>query len=106
MEFWNLVFMQYVRGPGAGKEDCAILGDLPAKNIDTGMGLERIAAILQGVDNLYEIDEVRPILDRAAELTGKPLRRIRRSRRVAVTSRRRAAAGDRRPRADRADADR
>ncbi|MEV6798856.1 alanine--tRNA ligase [Micromonospora rifamycinica] len=71
MEFWNLVFMQYERGPGSGKEDFPILGDLPAQNIDTGMGLERMASILQGVDNLYEIDEVRPILDRAAELTGK-----------------------------------
>ncbi|PWU56268.1 alanine--tRNA ligase [Micromonospora sp. S4605] len=71
MEFWNLVFMQYERGPGTGKEDYPILGELPAKNIDTGMGLERMASILQGVDNLYEIDEVRPILDKAAELTGK-----------------------------------
>ncbi|HET6213795.1 MAG TPA: alanine--tRNA ligase-related protein, partial [Micromonosporaceae bacterium] len=71
LEFWNLVFMQYERGPGSGKEDFAILGDLPSKNIDTGMGLERVSALLQGVDNLYEIDEVRPILDRAAELTGK-----------------------------------
>ncbi|MFB9236701.1 alanine--tRNA ligase [Plantactinospora siamensis] len=71
LEFWNLVFMQFERGPGAGKEDWPILGDLPAKNIDTGMGLERMASILQGVDNLYEIDEVRPILDRAAALTGK-----------------------------------
>src|SRR5690606_17057132 len=71
MEFWNLVFMQYERGPGTTKEDYPILGELPAKNIDTGMGLERMASILQGVDNLYEIDEVRPILDRAAELTGK-----------------------------------
>ncbi len=71
MEFWNLVFMQYERGPGTTKDDYPILGELPAKNIDTGMGLERIAALLQGVDNLYEIDETRPILDRAAELTGK-----------------------------------
>jgi alanyl-tRNA synthetase len=70
LEFWNLVFMQYERGPGTGKEDYPILGELPAKNIDTGMGLERMAVLLQGVDNLYEIDEVRPILDRAAELTG------------------------------------
>ncbi len=51
--------------------DFTIVGDLPAKNIDTGMGLERIASILQGVDNLYEIDEVRPILARAAEMTGR-----------------------------------
>ena len=71
MEFWNLVFMQHERGPGTDKENFPILGDLPAKNIDTGMGLERVASLLQGVDNLYEIDEVRPILDRAAELTGK-----------------------------------
>ena len=71
MEFWNLVFMQNERGPGTTKDDYPILGELPAKNIDTGMGLERIAALLQGVDNLYEIDETRPILDRAAELTGK-----------------------------------
>jgi alanyl-tRNA synthetase len=70
LEFWNLVFMQFERGPGTDKEDFPILGDLPAKNIDTGMGLERMSSILQGVDNLYEIDEVRPILDRAAELTG------------------------------------
>ncbi|GIJ47789.1 alanine--tRNA ligase [Virgisporangium aliadipatigenens] len=71
MEFWNLVFMQYERGPGAGKEDFPILGELPAKNIDTGMGLERMSTLMQGVDNLYEIDETRPILDKAAELTGK-----------------------------------
>ncbi|MFY1701572.1 alanine--tRNA ligase [Micromonospora sp. WMMA1923] len=70
MELWNLVFMQYERGPGAGK-DYPLVGELPAKNIDTGMGLERMASVLQGVDNLYEIDEIRPILARAAELTGK-----------------------------------
>src|ERR687886_1355988 len=71
LEFWNLVFMQYEITDVRSKEEFRIVGDLPAKNIDTGMGLERIASILQGVDNLYEIDEVRPILDRAAELTGK-----------------------------------
>ncbi|HET8659882.1 MAG TPA: alanine--tRNA ligase [Micromonosporaceae bacterium] len=71
LEFWNLVFMQFERGPGTTKTDYPILGELPAKNIDTGMGLERVATLLQGVDNLYEIDEVRPILTRAAELTGR-----------------------------------
>ncbi|WP_018653909.1 alanine--tRNA ligase [Actinomadura flavalba] len=71
IEFWNLVFMQYERGAGTGKDDFPIVGELPARNIDTGMGLERMATLLQGVDNLYEIDETRPILDRAAELTGK-----------------------------------
>jgi alanyl-tRNA synthetase len=71
LEFWNLVFMQYAIDDVKSKEEFRIVGDLPAKNIDTGMGLERIASILQGVDNLYEIDEVKPILDRAAELTGR-----------------------------------
>jgi alanyl-tRNA synthetase len=71
LEFWNLVFMQYEIDDVTSKEEFRIVGDLPAKNIDTGMGLERIASILQGVDNLYEIDEVKPILDRAAQLTGK-----------------------------------
>jgi len=71
LEIWNLVFMQNVRGEGSGKDDFPILGDLPAKSVDTGMGLERLASVLQGVDNLYEIDEVYPVLEKAAELTGK-----------------------------------
>jgi alanyl-tRNA synthetase len=71
LEVWNLVFMQFERGAGGTKDSFPILGELPAKNIDTGMGLERMAAILQGVDNLYEIDSTRPILDRAAELSGQ-----------------------------------
>ncbi|MEU5450272.1 alanine--tRNA ligase [Streptomyces californicus] len=70
MEFWNLVFMQYERGAGPGKSGYPILGELPRRNIDTGMGLERMATLLQGVDNLYEIDETRPVLQRAAELAG------------------------------------
>ncbi|MEH6378929.1 alanine--tRNA ligase, partial [Streptomyces sp. KLMMK] len=70
MEFWNLVFMQYERGEGAGKSGYPILGELPRRNIDTGMGLERMATLLQGKDNLYEIDETRPVLDCAAELAG------------------------------------
>jgi alanyl-tRNA synthetase len=71
MEIWNLVFMQNIRGEGSGKDDYPILGDLPAKSVDTGMGLERIASVLQGMDNIYEIDEVFPVLAKAAELTGK-----------------------------------
>ena len=71
LEIWNLVFMQYLRGEGRGKDDFDILGELPKKNIDTGMGLERVAFIKQGVENLYEIDQVRPVLDRAAELSGR-----------------------------------
>ncbi|GGJ86412.1 alanine--tRNA ligase [Pilimelia anulata] len=71
LEYWNLVFMQVEIANVTAKETFDILGDLPAKNIDTGMGLERMASLLQGVDNMYEIDEVRPVLARAAELTGR-----------------------------------
>ena len=71
IEIWNLVFMQFERGIGTGKDSFEILGELPSKNIDTGMGLERVAFLLQGVDNLYEIDEVRPVLDLAAKLSSK-----------------------------------
>ncbi|MEY4366640.1 MAG: hypothetical protein RLZ28_55, partial [Actinomycetota bacterium] len=71
IEIWNLVFMQYERGAGIGKDNFEILGELPKKNIDTGMGLERVAFLMQGVENLYEIDQVRPVLDLAAKLSGK-----------------------------------
>jgi alanyl-tRNA synthetase len=71
IEIWNLVFMQFERGQGTGKDSFEILGELPSKNIDTGMGLERVAFLMQGVDNLYEIDEVRPVLDLAAKISGK-----------------------------------
>ncbi|WP_370892831.1 alanine--tRNA ligase [Janibacter sp. GXQ6167] len=71
LEVWNLVFMQYELTNVRSKEDFEIVGPLPAQNVDTGMGLERIASILQGVDNLYEIDEVYPVLAKAAEMTGK-----------------------------------
>ncbi|MDJ1132997.1 alanine--tRNA ligase [Streptomyces iconiensis] len=70
MEFWNLVFMQYERGEGPGKSGYPLLGELPRRNIDTGMGLERMATLLQNADNLYETDETRPVLDRAAALAG------------------------------------
>ncbi|MEY4152328.1 MAG: hypothetical protein RL470_387, partial [Actinomycetota bacterium] len=56
LEVWNLVFMQNERGAGGGKDGYPILGELPAKSIDTGLGLERTAALLQGVENIYEID--------------------------------------------------
>ena len=68
LEVWNLVFMQYNRGEGGTKDDFPLNGELPAKNIDTGMGLERMAAILQGVDNIYEIDTTKIILDKATEI--------------------------------------
>ena len=71
MEFWNLVFMQDELSAVRSKEDFDIAGPLPKKNIDTGMGLERVAYLLQGVENLYEIDEVFPVLERAAALSGK-----------------------------------
>jgi alanyl-tRNA synthetase len=70
LEVWNLVFMQSELGEVRTKVDFDIRGDLPNKNIDTGMGMERMAAILQGVDNIYEIDTTRLILDRATALSG------------------------------------
>jgi alanyl-tRNA synthetase len=70
VEIWNLVFMQYERGQGTGKDDFEILGDLPSKNIDTGLGLERLAMILQGVQNMYETDTLKVVIDKATELTG------------------------------------
>ncbi|OMB83723.1 MULTISPECIES: alanine--tRNA ligase [Mycolicibacterium] len=66
IEIWNLVFMQNERGEGTSKDDFEILGPLPRKNIDTGMGVERIACLLQGVDNVYETDLVRPVIDLVA----------------------------------------
>ena len=66
IEIWNLVFMQNERGEGTGKEDFEILGPLPRKNIDTGMGVERVACLLQGVDNVYETDLLRPVIDTVA----------------------------------------
>ncbi|WP_062357385.1 alanine--tRNA ligase [Herbidospora yilanensis] len=70
LEVWNNVFMQYTLGAVRSKIDFDVVGELPAKSVDTGMGLERMAAILQGVDNIYEIDTTFKILSRAAELTG------------------------------------
>jgi alanyl-tRNA synthetase len=71
VEIWNLVFMQYQIADVRSKYDFTITGELPNKNIDTGMGLERVAFIKQGVDNMYEIDQVRPVLDKAAEVSGR-----------------------------------
>jgi alanyl-tRNA synthetase len=71
VEIWNLVFMQYAIDDVRSKIDFEIVGDLPKKNIDTGMGLERVAFLKQGVENMYETDQVRPVLDRAAELAAR-----------------------------------
>lgn len=70
LEIWNLVFDQFVRGEGRGK-DYPLLGELEQKAIDTGAGLERIAYLLQGKNNLYETDEVFPVIAQAQEITGR-----------------------------------
>ncbi len=64
VEFWNLVFTQYNR------EEDGTYTPLQKKNIDTGGGLERFACIMQGVDNLFEVDTIRSILDKVCELSG------------------------------------
>ncbi|MEV4774841.1 alanine--tRNA ligase [Microbacterium sp. LWH12-1.2] len=71
LEIWNLVFMQDFIENVRGKTEFDIVGELPQKNIDTGMGLERVAFLKQGVENMYETDQVRPVLDRAVELSGR-----------------------------------
>ncbi len=74
LEIWNLVFMQDIRGesgPSGKKGDYEILGPLPKKNIDTGLGVERMALILQGVDNVYETDLMRPVITTAEQLSGR-----------------------------------
>jgi alanyl-tRNA synthetase len=71
VEIWNLVFMQYLLDDVRSKTDFTVVRDLPKKNIDTGLGLERVAFLKQGVENMYEIDQVRPVLDRAAALSGR-----------------------------------
>ncbi|WP_323958531.1 alanine--tRNA ligase [Arthrobacter sp. JZ12] len=71
VEIWNLVFMQYRLSAVRSKDDFDVAGELPKKNIDTGLGLERLAMVLQGVENMYETDQVRPVLDKASELSGR-----------------------------------
>jgi alanyl-tRNA synthetase len=73
IEIWNLVFMQYAVDNVRSKEEFDIVGKLKSKNIDTGLGLERLATLLQGVDNIYEIDQIVPVIDRASQLTGRKL---------------------------------
>ena len=66
LELWNLVFMQFERDQ-SGKQT-----PLPAPSIDTGLGLERLAAVLQGVDSNYHTDLFLPLLDRVARVVGRP----------------------------------
>ncbi len=72
LEVWNLVFMQNERGVGTSKQDYEILGPLPRKNIDTGMGVERVALVLQNVHNVYETDLLRPVIDLLAARAPRP----------------------------------
>ena len=71
LEFWNLVFMQDELSAVRSKEDFDVVGPLPKKNIDTGMGLERVAFLLQGKPNMYEIDVMLPVIEKAQEITGR-----------------------------------
>ena len=64
LEIWNLVFMQYNR------DEAGVLTPLPKQNIDTGMGLERIASVMQGVETNFDTDLFRPIIDHVASLAG------------------------------------
>jgi alanyl-tRNA synthetase len=68
MEFWNLVFMEYDQGPDGSRTP------LPKKNIDTGMGLERVLALLQGVESVWETDLLMPLIDKACSITGRSYR--------------------------------
>ena len=65
LEFWNLVFMQYEMGAAES------LAPLPAKSIDTGLGLDRLAAIVQGVPSVYETEHFRPLVALGEELSGR-----------------------------------
>ncbi|SDD11409.1 alanine--tRNA ligase [Nocardioides lianchengensis] len=71
LEIWNLVFMQDELSAVRSKEDFDIAGSLPKRNIDTGMGLERVAFLLQDKANMYEIDVMFPVIEKAMALTGK-----------------------------------
>ncbi|WP_278259617.1 alanine--tRNA ligase-related protein [Nocardioides convexus] len=94
LEIWNLVFMQEELSAVRAKDDFDIAGPLPSRNIDTGMGLERVAYLLQGKQNLYEIDSVFPVIEKAQE----PERQEVRLRHDGRARRRRTVPGRRGPR--------
>ncbi|WP_225878798.1 alanine--tRNA ligase [Spongiactinospora rosea] len=75
IELWNLVFMHTVRGEtrgtGSVKEGYEIVGELPRRNIDTGLGMDRLAMILQGVDTVCQTDLLAPTLRTVEELAGR-----------------------------------
>jgi alanyl-tRNA synthetase len=70
LEYWNLVFMQFDQRPSA--DGGSVLEPLPAKNIDTGLGLNRMAAILQGKQSVFETDQFLPLIELGEELSGRP----------------------------------
>jgi alanyl-tRNA synthetase len=70
LEYWNLVFMQYDQH--AGENGRSVLDPLPANNIDTGLGLNRMAAILQGKQSVFETDQFAPLIELGEELSGRP----------------------------------
>src|SRR5665213_3467253 len=69
LEYWNLVFTQYDQA--VGEDGVPTLAQLPARNIDTGLGLNRMAAILQGKASVFETDQFQPLLDLGEELSGR-----------------------------------
>ncbi len=71
LEIWNLVFQTEELSAVRAKDDFDVARPLATRNIDTGSGLERTALLLQGVANMYEIDEVFPVIQRASELSGR-----------------------------------
>jgi alanyl-tRNA synthetase len=70
LEYWNLVFMQYDQQP-ASNGSGSTLRALPANNIDTGLGLNRMAAILQGTESVFETDQFQPLIELGEELSGR-----------------------------------
>ncbi|MCW2969225.1 MAG: alanyl-tRNA synthetase [Solirubrobacterales bacterium] len=70
LEYWNLVFMQFDQRPGAAGQ-ASVLEPLPANNIDTGLGLNRMAAILQGKRSVFETDQFLPLIELGEELSGR-----------------------------------
>jgi alanyl-tRNA synthetase len=73
LEYWNLVFMQYDQQP-ASNGASPVLKPLPENNIDTGLGLNRMAAILQGKESVFETDQFQPLIDLGEELSGRRYR--------------------------------